>query len=58
MAADSDVLTVEEVAKELRVSAQTVRKIIEDGELKAFRVRGQWRIKREDLDRYIEQNYR
>lgn len=56
--ADSDVLTVEEVAKELRVSAQTVRKIIEDGELKAFRVRGQWRIKREDLDRYIEQNYR
>lgn len=52
------VLTVDEVAAELRVSPQTVRKLIDNGELKAFRVGGQWRIKRKDLDRYIEQNYR
>ncbi len=52
--AASDVLTVDEVAAELRVSAQTVRKLIEEGQLRAFKVRGQWRIRRADLDRYIE----
>jgi excisionase family DNA binding protein len=46
-------LTVEEVADILRVSTQTVRRLIDDKELKAYRVRGQWRIKREDLDEYL-----
>lgn len=54
----SDVLTVEEVAKELRVSPQTVRKLIDDGELKAFKVGFQWRIRRRDLEEYIERNFR
>lgn len=53
-----EVLTVEEVAERLRVSAQTVRKLIEDGELRAFRVKNQWRIRKEDLDRYIESQFR
>jgi excisionase family DNA binding protein len=52
------VLTVEEVAAQLRVSPQTVRKLIEDGDLKAFKVRGQWRVKQSDLDDYIQRQYR
>jgi excisionase family DNA binding protein len=50
-------LTVEEVADILRVSTQTVRRLIDDGELKALRVRGQWRVRREDLDEYIRRAY-
>lgn len=46
-------LTVEEVATELRVSVATVYRLIEDGELKAKKVRGQWRITRKDLDDYL-----
>ncbi len=52
------VYTLEEVAEILKVSIATVRKLIEDKTLKAFKVRGQWRVKKEDLDRYIESQYR
>lgn len=52
------VYTIEEVADILKVSAGTVRKLIDSGELKAFKVRGQWRIKKEDLDQYINSQYR
>ncbi|MGH2478055.1 MAG: helix-turn-helix domain-containing protein [Ktedonobacteraceae bacterium] len=45
--------TVEEVADILRVSAATVRTMIREGELKAVRVRGQWRIRKEDLEDYL-----
>ncbi len=47
------VYTIEEVAKILRVSTATVRNLIERGELKAFRVGNQWRVKKEDLDAYM-----
>jgi len=46
-------LTIEDVAKILNVSPATVRRLIEDGELKAKKIRGQWRIKKEDLDAYL-----
>lgn len=50
------VLTVEEVADELRVSPQTVHKLIREKKLKAFRVGVQVRVKRSELDRYIQQS--
>ena len=46
-------LTLEEVAEILRVSVQTVRRLINDGELKAIKVRGQLRVKQTDLDDYL-----
>lgn len=51
-----EVLTVDEVAAELRVSEQTVRKLIREKKLKAFTVGTQVRIKRTDLDRYIQES--
>jgi excisionase family DNA binding protein len=47
------VYTVEEVAGILKVSVQTVRKLIKEGKLKAFRVGLQLRVRKEDLDRYM-----
>lgn len=51
---DADILyTLEEVAKILRVSVATVRRMIDDGELEAIKVRGQWRVRKDVLDRYL-----
>lgn len=49
-----ELLTIEDVSRILRVSIQTVRRMIDEGELKAIKIRGQWRIKREDLQDYID----
>jgi excisionase family DNA binding protein len=51
---DEDILyTLEEVARILRVSVATVRRMIDDKELEAIKVRGQWRVRKEVLDRYL-----
>ena len=47
-------LTAEEVAAILRVSYRTVVRYIESGRLKASKL-GVWRIKRSDLDRFLEE---
>jgi excisionase family DNA binding protein len=52
------VYTLLEVAEILKVSLSTVRKLVNSKELRAFKVRGQWRVKKEDLDAYIASQYR
>lgn len=46
-------LTLDDVAKILQVSVVTVRRLINDGDLKAIKVRGQLRVRREDLEDYL-----
>lgn len=48
-------LTVEEIAKQLRVSPDTVRRWIREGRLPAIDLVGQYRIRREDYERFLEQ---
>ena len=48
------VYTIDEVAQLLKVSPATVRRLIDDGQLKAIKVRGQVRIRKEDLDDYLK----
>ncbi len=50
-------LTVAEVARSLRVSTMTVYRIIKAGELPAVRVGRGYRIRPDDLRRYLEQRY-
>jgi putative molybdopterin biosynthesis protein len=45
--------TVEEIAKMLRVSTETVRKLIAQGEIRAKRVGRQYRISQEALNEYL-----
>ena len=47
------VLTVEEIAKELRVSKMTVLRAIHRGELKAFRVGRSFRIPEREFGKYL-----
>jgi excisionase family DNA binding protein len=49
-----EILTLPEVAHLLKVAEKTVYTMAQKAELPAFKVRGQWRFKREDLDAWIE----
>lgn len=51
---DEKLLTVEEVAENLRVNPDTVRSWIRSGELDAINVGGKYRIYQSDLDDFIE----
>jgi excisionase family DNA binding protein len=48
-----DILTVDEVATELRCDVETVRHLARRGELGAFKVRGRWRFRLADVDAYV-----
>lgn len=47
-------LTVEEIASTLKVSVQTVRNWIKTGKLPALKVGRQWRVRKEDFEKYLE----
>lgn len=48
-------LTVAEVAELLRVSTMTVYRLIRSGELPAVRVGRNYRVRRGDLDGYLQE---
>jgi excisionase family DNA binding protein len=50
------IYTAQEVAKILRVSVETVRKLIKSGQLKSFKVGHQDRITHEDLMAYMNRD--
>jgi len=54
VAAD-EILTLKEVARLLKVADKTVYTMAQNKEIPAFKVRGQWRFRREDMDRWIDQ---
>jgi excisionase family DNA binding protein len=50
-----EILTLPEVAQLLKVAEKTLYTMAQKGQLPAFKVGGQWRFKRVDIDRWIEQ---
>ena len=50
-------LTVAEVAALMRVSTMTVYRLIKAGDLASVRVGKSYRIKEEDVDRYLASRY-
>jgi excisionase family DNA binding protein len=48
-----EILTVLEVAALLKVADKTVYTMAQQGELPAFKVRGQWRSRRADIDAWM-----
>ena len=48
-------LTVAEVAKQLRVSNMTVYRLIKAGEMRALRIGRGYRLKEDDVRRYLQQ---
>lgn len=52
------VLKLKEVAALLKVGERTVYSMAQSGELPAFKVRGQWRFSRNDIEEWIESQKR
>ena len=50
-------LTVAEVASHLRVSTMTVYRLIKAGQLAAVRVGKSYRVREDDVDRYLASTY-
>ena len=50
-------LTVAEVASQLRVSTMTVYRLIKAGQLAAVRVGKSYRVREDDVDRYLASTY-
>ena len=49
-----EILKIKDLAVLLKVSEKTVYSMAQAGELPAFKVRGQWRFSRSDIDSWIE----
>jgi excisionase family DNA binding protein len=47
---DDEIFSIKEAAAYLKLSHTTIRQAIKEGRLPAAQLRGQWRIKKSDLD--------
>lgn len=56
-AANARYLTVREVAGTLRVSSMTVYRLINSGGLPAVRIGKSFRLREDDVDRYLSERY-
>lgn len=50
-------LTAQEAAERMRISKMTVYRLIKAGKLPAVRIGRSYRVREEDLDRYLESSY-
>ncbi len=48
-----ELLTIEDVAGELKLSAYTVRKLLREKQLKGFKLGKEWRVRRDGLERFL-----
>lgn len=49
-----DILTISQVAQYLQLSEMTTYKLVHDGTMPAFKIGSHWRVKKSDLDSFIE----
>jgi len=49
-----ELLTVPEVANELRISSPTVYRLIRERSIKAHKFRGSYRVKRDELEKFLK----
>ena len=51
---ETEIMTVNEVAAYLKISEVTTYKLVQQGKIPAFKIGRHWRVKRIDLDEFIE----
>ena len=55
---EPDVLTIDELAALLRVGLKTAYTLAQNGEVPGFKVGGQWRFRRRDIEAWIDDQTR
>ncbi len=53
-----DILTIREVTEYLKVTERTLYRLVQEGQLPAFKVGNSWRFRRADLERWISKQAR
>jgi excisionase family DNA binding protein len=48
---DDEILTLDEIAAYLKIAKRTVYRLVQKGEIPAFKLGGTWRFRRSELDR-------
>jgi len=51
---NDEIIKLKDVVALLKVGEKTVYSMAKSGELPAFKVRGQWRFSKKDIDEWIE----
>lgn len=46
--------TVEEVAEALKIHPYTVRRLCREGKMPCFKIGGQWRFRKEEIDKWCK----
>lgn len=49
-----ELLTIEELARYLKISKHTLYKMVEKGKLPALKIANQWRFKKGDINKWVE----
>jgi PTS system nitrogen regulatory IIA component len=52
---DDEILTLEEIAKYLRVSERTIYDCVQKGEIPAGKIRASWRFKKSEIDKWVNE---
>ncbi|WP_319642653.1 helix-turn-helix domain-containing protein [Methanovulcanius yangii] len=50
-----EIYTVDEIAEILSITPMTVRRYINEGKIKAIKIARSWRIRRDELERIMEE---
>lgn len=50
----SDIWTIKDVARYLKLTEKTAYRLVADGEIPGFKVGGSWRFTREEIEQWIK----
>ncbi|ADC51670.1 DNA binding domain-containing protein [Alkalihalophilus pseudofirmus OF4] len=51
---EKEIMTVTQVAEYLQLSEVSTYKLVQEGKIPAFKIGRHWRVKKEDLNEFIE----
>jgi len=54
MPEQEQVMTIQDVAEHLKVGTKTIYSLVQRGRLPGFKVGGQWRFRRKDIEQWVE----
>ena len=53
---EKEIMTVKQVAKYLQMDEHTIYKLARSSQIPSIKIAGQWRFKKDLIDRWIEEN--
>lgn len=58
MAEEKEIMTIRQVAEYLRISEVTTYRLVQNDKIPAFKVGRNWRVRKEDLNDFIDKQKR